>query len=874
MLWELGELDDNRSGKQLNGSMLFSSYTLMASPASTQTGIVRRPRLERLLDSRVTVGGSFIITGPAGSGKSIIALQAALRQAPAVQYITARGLPKEMALDVSAPLPGGEAAVEIVNLLARPYRADTPDRLREAFAVLASLSTIEPSIIVIDDLDIVPGDNLAQTHMIVAEGFAKLVDTSFFFITRNDFGKIADFIEIRGQVQTLPWMPISILPGELQELIDAGSFGDATADQIQHAYEEMGGWFAGIKRILKENDATHSDLDDYVFYEILSKSSRQTADIIVAISYLPFLTLDLLQHLVTRNGPKGASARDLLSRLPLKLGTSAKDSSRIYHLPQVLAECFRRLMVHIGDRERISDLILAAIDWYISYGDFQAAKNLAIRSALPLHYLSAVRPYCTYLAAEEQWTQIRDVLIGMPDELLFEDRDYALWYMNGHSYNGNWEVVTKIRHAVVNRWSDSDDPLRKGRALLIECWRNWSQSRAEAALHSATLSYEALPADALQDRMFAAIAAENAARNLGEIELIDQWAARTGGYGLRMTQSPEFWHINCGYHRLNHLAMRGRLQHAYELSGIAMRQAPEDFPRSRFRYAILKSYIDCERGAFEAARENLELAASFVNGAPVQTWLELATANYLLRSGDLAAARAEVGLNGDNQPSRPDAYSHRMRILAEIELASNNVELADSIITNWSRGETSWPKYFGEPHPHILRSRVQAMRGEYIEAIATAQYVINESYRRDHRYYLVSALSIQAACYEQLGQMDRRDALQAAAIAAWEGEPVPSPTPPFAFGTPMTHRGMVDPVLPETNRTEKIPMGLLAVLTNREKEVIQAAADGMSTREIAETFFISQSTVKNHLASVFRKLGVNNRREAIALIFPIQITAG
>lgn len=52
-------------------------------------------------------------------------------------------------------------------------------------------------------------------------------------------------------------------------------------------------------------------------------------------------------------------------------------------------------------------------------------------------------------------------------------------------------------------------------------------------------------------------------------------------------------------------------------------------------------------------------------------------------------------------------------------------------------------------------------------------------------------------------------------------------------------------------------------LTEREIELLQVLARGISsTEELAETLFISQKTVKNHLASIFSKLAVSDRTQA------------
>ena len=54
-----------------------------------------------------------------------------------------------------------------------------------------------------------------------------------------------------------------------------------------------------------------------------------------------------------------------------------------------------------------------------------------------------------------------------------------------------------------------------------------------------------------------------------------------------------------------------------------------------------------------------------------------------------------------------------------------------------------------------------------------------------------------------------------------------------------------------------------AALTDREKEILQLLAKGISsTEDLADRLFISQKTVKNHLASIFQKLSVADRTQA------------
>jgi DNA-binding NarL/FixJ family response regulator len=51
-------------------------------------------------------------------------------------------------------------------------------------------------------------------------------------------------------------------------------------------------------------------------------------------------------------------------------------------------------------------------------------------------------------------------------------------------------------------------------------------------------------------------------------------------------------------------------------------------------------------------------------------------------------------------------------------------------------------------------------------------------------------------------------------------------------------------------------------LTQREHDILALLSEGRSNREIAQHLYLSEKTVKAHLAAIFRKLGVTNRTQA------------
>ena len=71
--------------------------------------------------------------------------------------------------------------------------------------------------------------------------------------------------------------------------------------------------------------------------------------------------------------------------------------------------------------------------------------------------------------------------------------------------------------------------------------------------------------------------------------------------------------------------------------------------------------------------------------------------------------------------------------------------------------------------------------------------------------------------------------------------PAASPTPNFADDTARERLG----------------------ITRRELEILSLVARGLSNREIGETLFVSENTVKTHCSRVFDKLGARRRTEAV-----------
>lgn len=120
-----------------------------------------------------------------------------------------------------------------------------------------------------------------------------------------------------------------------------------------------------------------------------------------------------------------------------------------------------------------------------------------------------------------------------------------------------------------------------------------------------------------------------------------------------------------------------------------------------------------------------------------------------------------------------------------------------------------------------------------------------------HAHYVRRALAEGAAGY-LLKDATPEDLEQAIRVALSGGGNVLSPRVIQSLFETMEHSG---------NDADSAHREI-ASLTQRETDILALLAEGKSNRDIARALFLSEKTVKAHLAAVFRKLGVSNRTQA------------
>ncbi len=72
----------------------------------------------------------------------------------------------------------------------------------------------------------------------------------------------------------------------------------------------------------------------------------------------------------------------------------------------------------------------------------------------------------------------------------------------------------------------------------------------------------------------------------------------------------------------------------------------------------------------------------------------------------------------------------------------------------------------------------------------------------------------------------------------------------------------------QERRQNRDALRAIEQLTPREIEILQALADGLEDREIAGRMYVSAGTVRTHMVSIHKKLGLNSRLQA--LVFAVR----
>ena len=232
------------------------------------------------------------------------------------------------------------------------------------------------------------------------------------------------------------------------------------------------------------------------------------------------------------------------------------------------------------------------------------------------------------------------------------------------------------------------------------------------------------------------------------------------------------------------------------------------------------------------------------------------------RSAGLAEMRAARTEFGDT-PATPSTVAALAVLEHRVALVSGNGGAATEVM-GWLG-----PRANGTGETLLLKAWAEAAAGRHEAARIIAARVHEADMPILLPYTVVEAHLVEA---EAALQADDPESGRAALEAAWERAEAIGVARPFALAGPCTQELLTSRLRRDGQGTfaaqvaaarAAVASDVAVPLSEREMAVLALLPSLLSAREIAKEFTVSVNTVKSHIRSIYAKLGVSTRREAV-----------
>jgi LuxR family transcriptional regulator, maltose regulon positive regulatory protein len=866
---------------------------LFVPPA--RANLVARPRLtERLtagLHRKLT-----LISAPAGFGKTTLVSE----------WVAGCGHPAAwLSLDEedSDPVRFLTYLVAAVQTIAPTLGAGVmgalqspqPPSIKSILATLLNEITALPDtfVLVLDDYHVIDAkpidDALAFLVAHLPPGMHLVI------ATRADPSLALARLRARSQLTELRAADLRFSPAEAAAFLNAAMGLSLSPEDIAALEDRTEGWIAGLQlaalSIQGQHDATrfiqsftgsHHFVLDYLVEEVLEQQPARVQTFLLRTSILDRLCSPLCDAVLQDPAASGQATLEYLEHANLFI-VPLDNERRWYRYHDLFADLLRQRLHQSStsfpaeEGRGVDALHRRASQWYEDHGleleafqhaaaanDVERAARLIEGEGIPRHFRSVVTTILDWLHSLP-----RTVLNGRPSLWW---RYASLLLVNGHT-TGVEEKLQAAEAAL--QGTEADDQTRNlvgqiaaTRATLaltrydVETMLAQSR-RALAYLHPNNLSTRAnanWTLGVVYQHQGDRAAAEHAFTESIALSQAcgDSFTTIMAMIGLADIQIAE-----------NQLYMAAEtFQHVLHLLGDPPLPVASSAHLSLARIFYEWNNLDA---AEQHGRQGLHLARQFDRALDRFVIGEVFLARLKLAQGDVAGAAALLAQT--SQSTRERNFVQRVPEVAAVQ-----------VLTLLRQGNLAVAAQLAESHDlPISQARVHLARGDPPAALALLDPVLQQMEAKGWQDERLKVMVLQAIAHHAHGATDAAVQVVGDALALAE---------PGGFirlfvdeGPPMARllreaaaRGIVphytrqvlaafSPVgasQPLPGRADAPHASLSEPLSERELEVLQHIAEGLSNQEIASRLYLSLHTVKVHSRNIYGKLGVHNRTQAVA----------
>jgi LuxR family maltose regulon positive regulatory protein len=264
------------------------------------------------------------------------------------------------------------------------------------------------------------------------------------------------------------------------------------------------------------------------------------------------------------------------------------------------------------------------------------------------------------------------------------------------------------------------------------------------------------------------------------------------------------------------------------------------------------------RGIAETARPALELengGSDYWRSALLTTF---GVSRFLSRESRIASAVLEEAVASSRESRHSLALAHALGWCAVVCAEIGETDRADRLLADTEalhQREPGLAKYFGMSMAHVARGKLLQNQGRLREADEALARGIELAQAGDAKFDLSYGLLTHAGVKSGLG--DRSAAEEMLRGAGQVAEACADPGVLPALVAKQARRLRLQP-----NRAVRRPY--TEELSDRELAVLRLLATDLSQREIGKALFVSVNTIKTHVKSIFQRLDVATRSDAVS----------
>ncbi|OQY35750.1 MAG: LuxR family transcriptional regulator [Anaerolineaceae bacterium 4572_5.2] len=779
-------------------------------------------------------------------------------------------------------------------------------------------------ILVLDDYHLIEAQTIHQALTLLLEHLPPQMH--LVIATREDPHLPLARLRARGQLTELRVTDLRFTFPEAAGFLNQAMGLNLSAEDIAALETRTEGWIAGLQlaaismqghkdatSFIKSFTGSHHFVLDYLAEEVLQQQSESVQTFLLRTSILDRLCGPLCDAVLSWGSGERRSRSErekspLLPRAsaPQRLDPSAfgqetleyleranlfiiplDNERRWYRYHHLFADLLRQRLLQsvassTGDEGRgVAELHRRASVWYEDNGleieafhhaaaanDIERAGRLIEGKGMPLHFRGAVAPVLNWLAS-------------LPTTVL--DARPSLWvmYASALSMTGQLTAVEQKLQTAEAALQDAepDDRTRNliGHIAAIRALLAASQRQVESIIAQSRRALKYLHPDNLAVRTATIwklgiayqLQGDRAAASQSYTEAISISQA-SGNTIINISASTGLGQVQEAENQL-HLAAQ-TYRRILQLAGDPPQPAACEAHLGLARIFYQWNDLDA---AQQHGQQSVQLASQLQNIDSLVS-CEIFLARLKLAQGDVAGAAAILAKAG--QSVRRHNFAYRMPEVA-----------AAQVLILLHQGNLATAAHLAEKHElPISRVRVHLAQGDTSTAppaLWTLRQKMEAKGWEDER---LKVMVLQAVAHHTHGEKDKAAQLLGDALALAEpggfirifvDEGLPMAQllseaaacgimPDYvrrllaAFEEATNDEGRTTELSPSSSVIR--PSSLVEPLSERELEVLQLIAQGLSNREISERLFLALSTVKGHNRNIFGKLESQRRTEAVA----------